>query len=32
MERDGMAWAAGASEAAEGIAAFLEKRAPEFGK
>ena len=29
-ERDAMAHAAGASEAAEGIAAFLEKRAPQF--
>ncbi len=32
VERDGMAWAAGAEEAAEGIAAFLEKRTPEFSK
>ncbi|WP_050928152.1 oxepin-CoA hydrolase, alternative type [Aestuariivita boseongensis] len=31
-ERDGMAAAAGGSEAAEGIAAFLEKRAPRFGQ
>lgn len=31
MERDAMARAAGGSEAAEGIAAFLEKRAPRFG-
>ena len=30
-ERDGMAAAAGGPEAAEGIAAFLEKRAPRFG-
>ena len=30
-ERDAMAWATGAEEAAEGIAAFLEKRAPDFG-
>ncbi|MEO0938265.1 MAG: enoyl-CoA hydratase family protein [Pseudomonadota bacterium] len=30
-ERDAMAWATGAEEAAEGIAAFLEKRAPSFG-
>ena len=30
-ERDAMAWATGADEAAEGIAAFLEKRAPSFG-
>ena len=29
-ERDAMAYAAGAPEAAEGIAAFLEKRAPKF--
>ena len=29
-ERDGMAFASGADEAAEGIAAFLEKRAPRF--
>lgn len=29
-ERDGMAHASGAPEAAEGIAAFLEKRAPRF--
>lgn len=29
-ERDGMAYAAGAGESAEGIAAFLEKRAPKF--
>ncbi len=31
-ERDGMAAAAGGPEAAEGIAAFLEKRAPRFGQ
>ncbi|MGR3622832.1 oxepin-CoA hydrolase, alternative type [Pseudophaeobacter sp.] len=31
-ERDAMAHAAGASEAGEGIAAFLEKRAPRFDK
>lgn len=31
-ERDAMAHAAGADEAAEGIAAFLEKRKPEYGK
>ncbi|MEM8578165.1 MAG: enoyl-CoA hydratase family protein [Pseudomonadota bacterium] len=30
-ERDAMAWATGADEAAEGIAAFLEKRKPVFG-
>lgn len=30
-ERDAMALAAGAAEAGEGIAAFLEKRAPRFG-
>ncbi|QBF30644.1 oxepin-CoA hydrolase, alternative type [Thalassococcus sp. S3] len=30
-ERDGMAHAAGGAEAAEGIAAFLEKRKPAFG-
>nr|WP_246455804.1 enoyl-CoA hydratase family protein [Sulfitobacter aestuariivivens] len=30
-ERDAMAHAAGADEAAEGIAAFLEKRKPDFG-
>lgn len=30
LERDGMARAAGGPEAAEGIAAFLEKRAPRF--
>ena len=30
-ERNGMAAAVGGSEAAEGIAAFLEKRAPQFG-
>lgn len=30
-ERDAMAWATGAEEAAEGIAAFLEKRPPKFG-
>lgn len=30
-ERDAMAHAAGGDEAAEGIAAFLEKRAPDFG-
>jgi len=30
-ERDAMARAAGGSEAAEGIAAFLEKRRPDFG-
>ena len=30
-ERDAMARAAGGAEAAEGIAAFLEKRKPEFG-
>lgn len=30
-ERDGMAAAAGGVEAAEGIAAFLEKRSPRFG-
>ncbi len=29
-ERDGMAYASGAGEAAEGISAFLEKRAPRF--
>jgi len=31
LERDAMARAAGGDEAAEGIAAFLEKRPPEFG-
>ncbi|MDG1472516.1 MAG: enoyl-CoA hydratase family protein [Ascidiaceihabitans sp.] len=31
VERDGMAQAAGGDEAGEGIAAFLEKRKPEFG-
>jgi enoyl-CoA hydratase/carnithine racemase len=31
-ERDAMAHAAGGDEAAEGIAAFLEKRRPEFGR
>jgi len=31
-ERDAMARAAGGPEAAEGIAAFLDKRKPEFGK
>jgi len=30
-ERDAMAFAAGGDEAAEGIAAFLEKRKPEYG-
>lgn len=30
-ERNAMAYAAGADEAAEGIAAFLEKRKPQFG-
>jgi 2-(1,2-epoxy-1,2-dihydrophenyl)acetyl-CoA isomerase len=32
LERDAMAHAAGGDEAAEGIAAFLEKRKPEYGK
>jgi enoyl-CoA hydratase/carnithine racemase len=31
-ERDAMARAAGGDEAAEGIAAFLEKRSPEYGR
>ena len=31
LERDAMAHAAGGDEAAEGIAAFLEKRKPEYG-
>ena len=31
-ERNAMAYAAGAEEAAEGIAAFLEKRKPDYGK
>ena len=31
-ERDAMAHAAGGEEAAEGIAAFLEKRKPEFDR
>lgn len=31
IERDAMAYAAGAEEAAEGITAFLEKRAPDYG-
>lgn len=31
LERDAMAHAAGGNEAAEGIAAFLEKRKPEYG-
>lgn len=31
FERDAMAYAAGGDEAAEGIAAFLEKRNPEYG-
>lgn len=32
LERDAMAYAAGGDEAAEGIAAFLEKRKPEYNK
>jgi enoyl-CoA hydratase/carnithine racemase len=31
LERDAMACVAGGDEAAEGIAAFLEKRKPEYG-
>ena len=31
LERDAMAFAVGEDEAAEGIAAFLEKRKPEYG-
>jgi enoyl-CoA hydratase/carnithine racemase len=31
LERDAMAYAAGGDEATEGIAAFLEKRKPEYG-
>ena len=31
VERDAMGYATGAPEAAEGIAAFLEKRMPNYG-